>query len=245
LEMGGNTPLVVWDSTDLRGAVWIAIQSCYVTSGQRCSSVRRLIVKTGDFGASFIEAFRDAVSRLVVGDPFGEPQPFMGPVVSAASAERVLFFQKSLIERGGVSILESTQVGDVPALLSPGIVDVSTCSYSQDEEVLGPLVTLRLVELFEDAVAEADRTRYGLAAALISEDPGLFEQFRNGVETGIVSWNAATTGNSGRAAFGGVKASGNYRPTGYYSCDYTTRAVGGTENETVPPATKLSPGVSL
>ena len=81
LEMGGNSPLVIWDYDDVRLAVHIAVQSGYISSGQRCSSARRLIVNAAIAG-EYIPALRQAVASIVVGDQFDtNPTPFMGPLV--------------------------------------------------------------------------------------------------------------------------------------------------------------------
>jgi succinylglutamic semialdehyde dehydrogenase len=245
LEMGGNTPIIVWDSTEIEASTLVLINSCFITSGQRCSSARRLYFPTGEAGDVMLDAFVSCAGRLRVGLPQSEPEPFMGPVVSVAAARRVLAYQDGLIAAGGRALLKSTQIGDCGALLSPGVIDMTGTPERNDEEVLGPVVTVRRVKSFAEAMSAANATKFGLAAALISEDPNLFDEFRENIETGIVSWNAATTGNSARAAFGGIKASGNYRPTGFYSCDYTTRAVGGVEKAQATLPKSLPPGVQL
>src|SRR5205807_7069711 len=90
LEMGGNNPLMVWNVADLNAAAYLTIQSAYLTAGQRCSCARRLIVPTGDEGDRFIAALVAMMGRIRVGLYTDEPQPFMGPVINAPAAEKLL-----------------------------------------------------------------------------------------------------------------------------------------------------------
>jgi succinylglutamic semialdehyde dehydrogenase len=77
------------------------------------------------------------------------------------------------------------------------------------------------VPTFEAAIEEANNTRFGLAAGLISDSEELFAQFESEVRAGVLNWNRQTTGASGAAPFGGTGQSGNHRPAGYYAADYS------------------------
>ncbi|MEA5415363.1 aldehyde dehydrogenase family protein, partial [Synechococcus sp. BA-132 BA5] len=83
LEMGGNNPLVVWDAADAGAAARVAVLSAYITAGQRCSCARRLIVPQGRAGDAVVEAIAALIPRLTQGAWNADPQPFMGPLVSA------------------------------------------------------------------------------------------------------------------------------------------------------------------
>ncbi|HBK91589.1 MAG TPA: N-succinylglutamate 5-semialdehyde dehydrogenase, partial [Parvularcula sp.] len=82
LELGGNNPLIWWDTDDVDAAAWTVVQSAFLTSGQRCTCARRLILPEGERGDRYIDALAKLTDRLMVGAPFDEPQPFMGPVIS-------------------------------------------------------------------------------------------------------------------------------------------------------------------
>ncbi len=82
LELGGNNPLIWWDTDDVDAAAWTVVQSAFLTSGQRCTCARRLIVPEGAAGDKALLALGKLTERLIVGAPFDEPQPFMGPVIS-------------------------------------------------------------------------------------------------------------------------------------------------------------------
>ena len=101
LEMGGNNPLVVHEPRDLTAAAYLTIQSAYLSAGQRCSCARRLIV-TGD-AEPFIKTLVAMIARIRVGRYSDSPEPFMGPVINAAAAQRLLVAQQDLIARGGIA----------------------------------------------------------------------------------------------------------------------------------------------
>src|SRR5690554_6742771 len=100
LEMGGNNPLIVDDTVDVTAAVHETIQSAYITSGQRCTCARRLMVPAGEWGDNFLNALARAVEAIQVGGAFDEPAPFMGSVISEAAAQGVLEAQSRLLELG-------------------------------------------------------------------------------------------------------------------------------------------------
>lgn len=221
LELGGNNPLVVWHAGDLSAAARLIVKSAYITSGQRCTCSRRLIVKSGVHGDRVLDAVVQLVDKLIIGMPDAQPQPFMGPVISARAAEAVLAAQADWLRSGGVALLEAKLLEIGPAFVSPGLIDVTAINARKDEEVFGPLLQVIRVADFDAALNEANNTRFGLAAGLISDDASLFERFEAEVRAGVLNWNRQTTGASGAAPFGGVGQSGNHRPAGYYAADYS------------------------
>ncbi len=221
LELGGNNPLVVWDAADLDAAARIIIKSAYITSGQRCTCARRLIVRSGAEGEAVLGALGRMIGRIVVGKPDAHPQPFIGPLISARAADAVLASQAEWLRSGGVALREARKLNIGPAYVSPGLIDVTAVNSRKDEEVFGPLLQVIRVPDFDAAIEEANHTRFGLAAGLISDDAKLFERFESEVRAGVLNWNRQTTGASGAAPFGGVGQSGNHRPAGYYAADYS------------------------
>ena len=220
LELGGNNPLVVWDAADLGSAAKLIVKSAYITSGQRCTCSRRLIVKAGAEGDRVIEALERLTDRIVVDRPDAQPQPFIGPLISSHAADAVLAAQAEWIKAGGVAIRAAKRLDIGPAYVSPGLIDVTAMALRKDEEVFGPLLQVIRVKTFEAALEEANNTKFGLAAGLISDSAELFATFEAEVRAGVLNWNRQTTGASGSAPFGGVGQSGNHRPAGYYAADY-------------------------
>jgi succinylglutamic semialdehyde dehydrogenase len=84
LEMGGNNPIIVWDTHDIHSAAVLVAQSAFLSAGQRCTAARRLIVKDSLYEV-FIPELKKLTDRLVIGEPHGEPAPFLGPVIADPS----------------------------------------------------------------------------------------------------------------------------------------------------------------
>ena len=219
LEMGGNNPLIVEQVQDQAAAVYTIIQSAFISAGQRCTCARRLLVPRGKWGDALLQRLQEVASRLAVGRFDAQPAPFMGSVVSLAAAQQLLATQDRLLSRGALALLRMTQPHSGAALLTPGIIDVSTLQ-AEDDEVFGPLLQVIRYESFDQAISLANATRFGLAAGLISDDPAQFQRFKALSRAGIVNWNRPLTGASSSAPFGGVGASGNHRPGAWYAADY-------------------------
>jgi succinylglutamic semialdehyde dehydrogenase len=228
LELGGNNPLIVWESFDVEAAAGIVVQSAFVTTGQRCSCARRLIVSERA-AEPLIEAIRALASRLTVGPWNGAEEPFMGPLISVRAAEGA---RAKASELGGRVLLESTDAGRGPAYMTPGMVDV-TGTETPDAEIFAPVLQVRRVGSFDEAVDAANRTRFGLAAGLVADDPALWTRFLQRSRAGVVNWNRPTTGAAGDMPFGGLGASGNHRPSAYYAADYSAYPVASFEAEAV------------
>ena len=245
LEMGGNNPLIVWDASDIDAAVLATIQSAFITSGQRCSAARRLIVPSNNFGQSFLDRLVRCTSRIHVGKPDETPQPYMGPVRLSSLVERLLNEQENLISHGAIPLLKCKQLALGDSFISPGILDVTSVSPRKDKEIFGPLIQVIQVDDFDSALNEANNTEFGLAAGIITEDVKLYERFQDIVRAGIINWNQQLTGASGWAPFGGIKHSGNFRPSAYLAADYCVYSTASIELEKVTLPNELPPGISF
>ena len=164
----------------------------------------------------------------------------MGRVINRAAAKRLLAAQA---EMRGRSIVEMKLLDD-DALLSPGLIDVTDAA-RDDEEHFGPLLQLIRVKDFDAAIAQANNTRFGLAAGLLSDDRSLWERFYRRIRAGVVNWNRPLTGASSGLPFGGVGESGNHRPSAYFAADYCSYPVASLEIERVAMPEKLTPGIEL
>ena len=245
LEMGGNNPLVVDRAGDLPAAVALTVQSAYLSAGQRCTCARRLIVPAGAEGDRFLAALAAAVRALRVGASTDRPEPFMGPVVTAAAADHLLAAQQALVQRGAVALVEMRRLKPGTGLISPALLDVTAVPGRDDEEFFGPLLQVIRVPDFEAALREANNTRYGLAAGLISDDAARYERFRTEVRAGLINWNQQLTGASSGAPFGGVGRSGNHRPSAYLAADYCSYPVASIEVPELKLPAQLPPGLQL
>ena len=245
LEMGGNNPLVVDEVKDLDAAVYTIIQSAFISAGQRCTCARRLLVPQGAWGDSLLARLVAVSRNLSVGAFDQQPAPFMGSVISLGAAKALMDAQAQLIAKGATALLEMTQPQAGAALLTPGILDVSTVSDRPDEEFFGPLLQVIRYSDFPAAIAEANNTQYGLAAGLLSDSHARYQQFWLESRAGIVNWNKQLTGAASSAPFGGVGASGNHRASAYYAADYCAYPVASLETASLVLPATLSPGVVL
>lgn len=219
LEMGGNNPIIVWDTDDIHSAAVLVVQSAFLTAGQRCSAASRMIVKDGLYDRVIKEVKRIA-DRLIIDGPFSNPAPFMGPVIDNQTADGLTESFLALMSHGGRPIKHMARPIDDRPFLTPGIIDVTSMAERPDIELFGPILQVMRVNDFDEAIAEANNTRYGLSAALIGGSASQFDQFWSHSRAGIVNWNKMTVGASSEAPFGGIGLSGNHRPSAYYAADY-------------------------
>lgn len=243
LEMGGNNPLVVSSIDSVDAAAFLIVQSSFITSGQRCSAARRLIV-IGKHKA-LMEKLVSVASQLKIGPYTDTPEPYMGPVIHMAAAQRLLEAQEQMLKLGAKPLLQMRLLQRNRPFVTPGIIDVTEVKDRKDEEYFGPLLQVIFVNSLEEAILEANRTEYGLTAGLLSVNPEEWKQFYQNVRAGVINWNAPLTGASSEAPFGGVKNSGNLRPSGYLSCDYCSYPVASIQNHRLQLPVTLPEGMQL
>ena len=231
LEMGGNNPIVVMKTPQIQDTAVTIVQSAFTTAGQRCTAARRLIV-TDDMYDPVVEAVKALADRIIVGEPFAEPQPFMGPVIDNATADLLMESFLALLSRGGKAIRHMTRPNDDLPFLTPGIIDTTDVDERPDIELFGPLLQVIRVPDLDAAIAEANNTRFGLSSSLIGGQPEDFDKFFAAARAGIVNWNRPTNGASSAQPFGGIGLSGNHRPAAYYAADYCAYPVASTEMTT-------------
>lgn len=240
LEMGGNNPLIVWDvhDDDLEAAAALVVQSAYLSSGQRCTCARRLIVEDRNYDG-LLHYVAELIDKVIVGGPFDEPQPFMGPVIDNRAADKLQEQFLNLVMMGGKALKRLNRADPDRPFLTPALIDVTAVASRPDEEMFGPVLQLIRVPDFETAMEEANRTRFGLSAGLIGGDHELYDRFWRSARAGIVNWNRPTNGAASNAPFGGIGDSGNHRPSAYYAADYCAYPVASLE------ATKVRGAIAM
>ena len=241
LEMGGNNPIVMLDTPKIDDAAALIIQSAFTTAGQRCTAARRLIVLDSVYD-QIVPKLKELTERLIVDEPFADPQPFMGCVIDNQTADLLHESFLALMSRGGQPILHMKRPQEDRPFLTPGIIDTTEMHERPDIELFGPLLQVIRVPDFDAAIAEANNTRYGLSASLLGGGPHDFERFWDNARAGILNWNRPTNGASSAAPFGGVGLSGNHRPAAYYAADYCAYPVCSTEME--QPRASIGVGLS-
>lgn len=243
LEMGGNNPLVIAEVDDIDAAVHHTIQSAFLSAGQRCTCARRILVPSGEFGDRFLARFVEVSARIAVGEYDADPQPFMGAVISARAAAKLVAAQDLLVGRGARALLTMTQRDPSLGFVSPAILDVTGVADLPDEEHFGPLAQVIRYAGFDDAIAQANDTAFGLSAGLLADDEALWHRFAREIRAGIVNWNRPTNGASSGAPFGGTGRSGNQRPSAYYAADYCAYPMASVESAQLQMPASVSPGL--
>ncbi len=237
LEMGGDGPIVAWDSKDVRGAAITVVQGAFGTAGQKCVSTRKLIVPDNKFGKDLIKEIVKVSKKVIVGKFDDNETPFMGPLRTPQMVENALKMQKYLLSKGGVSLLKAEKLSFGECFISPCIIDVTGVKYTLKDEVFAPFLRVIRVKNFDDALKEANASEYGLATSILTEDKELYNKYLNNAKFGLVNWNKPTVGSSAWAGFGGIKNSGNFRPSGYLASDFCSYAIASAEVENLSNVT--------
>lgn len=254
LEMGGNNPAVVLADADLRQAAIEVARCAFNTTGQRCTSTRRLIVEESVAGR-LIPAVCKAASALVVGPPRGlaGQDVFIGPIITADAQRSVLDFQKFAAKSGADVLVQSSapEFDGAGHYVTPCVVRVDRFTLDDgagrdagcDGEVFGPVLRISVVRGLDEAIEQANATRFGLAASIFTKTSAAQERFLAECRAGCVNVNTGTAGASGKLPFGGLGISGNHRPAGSFSLDYSAYPVASMIESGA--AASLSPGMKF
>lgn len=253
LEMGGNNPGVILPDADLPQAVIECVRSAFVTTGQRCTCTRRVIVHR-DVAPRVIPALCKAASALIIGAPDASHPVFMGPIISRAARDSVLDAQAQMARAGGELLVPCTAIdgpGAEPGwFLTSGVCKVPTfvrgshtplAHPGEDIEVFGPLLRISIADDLDDAISQANATDFGLAASIFTRDQHAADAFAARAKAGCINWNSGTAGASSKLPFGGLGLSGNHRPAGAFSLDYCAYPVAGMLERS--DASTLAPGM--
>ncbi|MGI8416932.1 MAG: NAD-dependent succinate-semialdehyde dehydrogenase [Nakamurella sp.] len=220
LELGGNAPFVVFDDADLDAAVTGAIASKFRNAGQTCVCANRVIVQSG-IHDRFVEAFRVAIEKLVVGNGFdaGSEQ---GPLITEAAVEKVTRHIEDAVAGGGTVVTGGARHELGGTFFTPTLITgVRPDSLICREETFGPVAPVIRFETEDEAVAMANDTPFGLAAYFYTSDLGRMWRVGEALEFGVVGVNTGLISYEG-APFGGVKESGLGREGSRHGIDEYT-----------------------
>jgi alpha-ketoglutaric semialdehyde dehydrogenase len=212
LELGGKNAVVVLEDADLDLAVDSVTWGAFGTTGQRCTATSRVIVQKS-VQSAFTDRLAAAAEKLRVGDGL-DPDVDMGPLVNMGRVKALQEYTEIGKQEGARLVLggspltgESHRDG---AFYAPTIfTDVAPRMRIAREEVFGPFVSIVPVDSYEDAIQVANSTEYGLSTAIFTESSRLTFRAMREIESGLVYFNAPTTGAEIHLPFGGMKASGN------------------------------------
>ncbi len=224
LEMGGKNPQVVLDDADLKQAVELCAQSAFFSTGQRCTASSRLIVTEGIYPA-FVQALTERVRNLKVDDA-RKPGTEIGPVVSAAQLEQDLSYV-AIAQAEGAQLLcggERPQRATEGFYMAPALLAETTPAMRINrEEVFGPVASLIRVKDYEEALAVANGTPFGLSAGIATGSLKHATHFKRHAQAGMVMVNLPTAGVDYHVPFGGRKGSSyGQREQGRYAAEFFT-----------------------
>jgi RHH-type proline utilization regulon transcriptional repressor/proline dehydrogenase/delta 1-pyrroline-5-carboxylate dehydrogenase len=208
-EMGGKNAIIVDDDADQDEAVAAILESAFGYQGQKCSAASRLIV-VGDAGRALVGRVVDAARTLRVGPP-EDPRNAIGPLIDAEARTRVLAAIRRAAQDGELLLgPDGRAVPDRGHFVAPVIASGLDPSHPlAQEEIFGPLLCVLWAKSFEEAIALANSTPYGLTSGVFSRSPAHLEHARRELRVGNLYLNRATTGAIvGRQPFGGLKSSG-------------------------------------
>lgn len=208
LEMGGKDSILVCEDADLDAAVEGVVASAFGFSGQKCSACSRAIIDAPLYDA-FVERIRERVPQLAVGDPAQNRD--LGPVINKAALESMLRYieigkKEGRLIAGG----HAPQTAEGGFYLEPTVFsDIQPNAVLAQEEIFGPVLALLRVENFEQGLAVANNTEYGLTGSVYTSDPAKMDAARQGFHVGNLYFNRKCTGAMvGAHPFGGFKMSG-------------------------------------
>lgn len=202
LELGNATPAIVCTDAPAGSAARLAANA-FSFAGQSCISVQRLFV-FDDAWDSFVTELIEGVESLVVGDPSDE-RTDVGPVISTGERDRIL----SWVRETAGEILTGGDTTDDGLIRPTVIARPATSDKVQCDEVFGPVVTVTPVGSLKEAIEQANATRYGLQAAIFSNDLATCLEAARRLEFGAVTVNEVPTFRADQMPYGGIKASGN------------------------------------
>ena len=219
LELGGKNPFIVCDDADLQLAAEHAINSAFIDAGQRCASGSRIIVFRHVY-----DDFRQALVKRAEAMKVGSgPNDDCGPVISRQSRDRILNLVQSAVARGAKILVGGTaaEASGAGYYITPTVLDnVALDDELSQEELFGPVTCLYRAKDFDEAIAIANSTSFGLTGALHTFNSNRIEEFIARYRAGLISINGATYGSGPHMPFGGVKNSGNgFREPGTEALD--------------------------
>jgi aldehyde dehydrogenase (NAD+) len=223
LEMGGKNPMVVMEDADLKNAVAVSLNGAFFSTGQRCTASSRLIVHEKIYD-EFSAQLTEAMQALTVGDAL-DPAIQMGPISSASQLESNLNYVAIAVQEGahvvGGERVDGKTDGHYqrPALF----LDATNEMRSSREEIFGPCASVIKVADFDEALAVANDTEFGLASGICTGSLKYAREFRRHSRAGMVTVNLPTAGVDYHVPFGGRRGSSyGSREQGRYAAEFYT-----------------------
>ncbi|CAL9186299.1 aldehyde dehydrogenase family 2 member C4-like [Musa acuminata AAA Group] len=215
LELGGKSPLIIFDDADVDMAVALARIAIFYNKGEICVAGSRVYVQEGIYD-EFVRKAAQSAKSWVVGDPF-DPNVQQGPQVDKTQFERVLSYIELGKTEGATLLTGGRRCGDKGYYIEPTIfTDVKKEMRIAQEEIFGPVMSLMKFKTIEEAIEKANATRYGLAAGIVTKDLNTANRVTRSVRAGTIWINCYFAFDPG-CPFGGYKMSGFGRDLGMHA----------------------------
>jgi len=214
LELGGNNAIIVMDDANLDLALRAILFAAVGTAGQRCTTLRRLIVQKGAY-RKLVERLVKAYRSVTIGDPL-EAGTLMGPLVNEAAVKDMMAALAKVREQGGDILTGGNRVDRPGFFVEPTIVKAHQGLAIAEEETFAPILYVYEVENLEEAIAIHNAVPQGLSSAIFTTSLLSGERFlsHEGSDCGIANVNIGTSGAEIGGAFGGEKDTGGGREAG-------------------------------
>jgi len=221
MELGGKSPLIVFDDASLEDAVGGAMLGNFYSAGQVCSNGTRVFVQRG-IKARFLERLRERTEAIRLGDPLDEATQ-MGPVISAAQHAKVMAYIEAGRREGARLITGGTAGPNAGFWIRPTVfADVTDTMTIAREEIFGPVMAVLDFDTEDEVIARANATDFGLAAGVFTADMTRAHRVIGRLEAGTC-WINAYNRTPVEAPFGGVKRSGVGRENGHAAVEHYTQ----------------------
>jgi len=203
MELGGNSPVIVWNDADLDTAAASIVEGAFESQGQNCIRPQRVLIKD-DVYDYLKNRISEISSKLTMGDPMNE-ETDIGPMISEQEASRVESEVKEAIQKGAAMILGGEREG---SFMKPTLLELSdTLSPIWRNEIFGPVLLLKRVGSFEEAIDLSNNVDYGLQAGIFTSDLDLAMTAVDRLEYGTVLINDTSNFRIDSMPFGGLKNS--------------------------------------
>ncbi|XP_062178838.1 aldehyde dehydrogenase family 2 member C4-like [Phragmites australis] len=218
LELGGKSPLIIFDDADVDMAVELAVSANLFNKGEACVAASRVYVQESIYDR-FEKKLAESMKSWVVGDPLNDPRVRQGPQVDKAQYERVLGYIDQGKREGATVLTGGKPCGQRGYYIEPTIfTDVKEDMIIAKEEIFGPVMCLMKFKTVEEAIERANDTRYGLAAGVVTRDLDVANRVVRSVRAGVV-WVNCYFAMGSDCPFGGRKMSGFGKDEGMHALD--------------------------
>ncbi|RDI94898.1 5-carboxymethyl-2-hydroxymuconate semialdehyde dehydrogenase [Meiothermus sp. QL-1] len=218
LELGGKSPVIIFEDADLERALDATVFQIYSFNGERCTASSRALVQENLFDA-FVERLAERAARIRVGHPL-DPETEVGPLIHPEHLARVLRYVE-IGKQESRHVFGGERIGSEGNYIRPGVFVAENHHTIAQEEIFGPILTVIPFKDEADALEKANHSKYGLAAYVWTKDLSRAHRMALHLEAGM-TWINAHNVRHLPTPFGGVKFSGTHREGGAHSLEFYT-----------------------